>query len=193
MTLDFAAYSSVRARVQTAGRKCTAQLPITASWDTVPPTLRRWAMGRVRAMLHHEGALCVRCASALAGGLTRPCHICAPVQMTLVSDGVEYPLIEGDLFAFDPPTRRLLLVATQPGARDRWASRLEVDAAEWAEHGPAEWNQLMQRVVGGLAGDGEDDFDATVRTFIWDGEREIPFPRPTRPRRPAISTGRLCP
>lgn len=161
----------VRARVRSGGRQYSAQLGVTGSWDALPSDYRRWVNIRLRTMLHDAGALCAKC-----GGSTRAtterCAVCAPVEMTLLSGGVEYPLIAADALPYG--ARNLLLIALCSSAASTVASRLEVEADWWARSGPEKWNEVMGRVVGRLA---EDHPGAEIRTFIWDGVRGIPFPR----------------
>ncbi|MEU1221347.1 hypothetical protein [Streptomyces microflavus] len=165
----------VRAQGRLHDRQITAQLALTAPWELLDQALRRWTTTRLRTMLHHEGALCASCLG-LTQTAPRPCPICAPVRLALWSDGVEYPLIEEDVYPYGGglgPFRRLLLVATAPSARGLLTSRLEVETVEWVRLGPAQWQQYVGRVVAELGAEERAD---EIRTFIWDGVREIPFP-----------------
>ncbi|WP_030372441.1 hypothetical protein [Streptomyces rimosus] len=181
MTFDFPDIPLVRAHAQAGERKLTAQVALAMPWNMMPPEAPHWVTGRLRMMLHHEGMLCDRCADLTSGDLTRPCLICAPVRMTLLSGGIEYPLIEdGDLpYGSPDPARQLLLIAVRHRELGLMTSRLEVDANTWVASGPETWDELMQHVAGQLVDEGEDDPGAEIRTFLCDRGREIPFPRRT--------------
>ncbi|MFF0754357.1 hypothetical protein [Streptomyces sp. NPDC004267] len=97
---------------------------------------------------------------------------CAAVRLSVEVGRQEFPLTE-DLLTVYAPGDRLRLIAT---VTPRWSvpyAALEVLAQQWTATDLWWRHRLMETVVGNL-GLGRGD-RRSVRTFIWDGKREIPY------------------
>ncbi|MGW0562900.1 hypothetical protein ACWDZ4_20330 [Streptomyces sp. NPDC003016] len=177
MSFDFPPPMMVQGEVISGGMKygCVQQI-FGVSWPMVPPTGWRYVAGKVKALLYGEGAICECCAEAAVstGSCARPTP-CAPVRMTIVTGRESYPLTD-DLLSTYSSFNRFRLVATPAEPAPFAFAHLEVAAPQWVRTEPARRHELMGEVVArlkemdpGLAG-------GDVRTCLWDGYREIPYP-----------------
>lgn len=176
MTLDFPEPMMAQGEVYSGGLKfgCMQQIA-GVSWPMVPPTGWRYVVRTVKALLHGQGVICAPCAG-LADDET-PCvhpEPCGPVHMTIWTGRAAFPLTD-DLLTTYSEFDQLRLIATtaKPRPHQPYAQR-EVAALKWVETEPAKRHEHMAEVVDHLKNSAVIPA-ADIRTFLWDGKREIPY------------------
>ncbi|MFJ5143011.1 hypothetical protein [Streptomyces sp. NPDC088707] len=177
----------VRAEVTADGlkhRRCH-QVPLHGFTTGVPAEAWRTAVRMATQGLFAKALICDVCADPPAGeecrGLVAGSLLstlieesggggCAPVRLTVEEGQRVYPLTE-DLLTVYGPGDQLRLIATTTARRPPYAA-LNVMAQQWTTTGLWWRHRLMEQVVEKLH-IGKDR--RAVRTFIWDGKREIPY------------------
>ncbi|MEU5181114.1 hypothetical protein AB0G49_13790 [Streptomyces longwoodensis] len=176
----------VRACVLSGGRQRAAYLQVTGSsgWSGLHVGMRKRAVREVKTMLLMQGALCRTCADG-QDAVPPPCTLCNPLALELCDGRGEYP-ITGDMLWVYPPAARFSLIAYLPPAepqpdrlvlaRTTQYAGLELRAPEWVDASPADRHRHMRKVVEHLVRDYPAVEHSKVRTLIFDGTREIPYP-----------------
>ncbi|AWI32728.1 hypothetical protein [Streptomyces tirandamycinicus] len=178
MTFDAPEPLFVWARVRAGELEAVSMIPVLGvSWGRMRPVSLRHAVRRAKVRLFNDGALCESCAGAY-GDVPGPCadarRRCSPVRLTIWTGTCEYPLTD-DLLTVYPSVSRLRLFARTLGNRTLF-STVEVGAAEWTGSTPEQRHAIMRDVVERLKRSALGEDTAGIRTFIMDGEREIPYP-----------------
>ncbi|MBV1940852.1 hypothetical protein KUF83_30420 [Streptomyces sp. BV286] len=177
MTLfEFPELMTVMGEVQTGRQKVSSMQQVASlPWEAIPATAWRHVVRKVKASLYYDaGAICVFCADLSPGGVS--CSAtprCGPVRLSIWPGlgAQRYPLTD-DLLTSYSGFDRLRLIATTSDLLGPYAQR-EVMATSWVRTDPMKRHALMQEIVGELD---RSVPTAPVRTFIWDGQREIAYP-----------------
>ncbi|MFD3815154.1 hypothetical protein ACFWRZ_08810 [Streptomyces rubiginosohelvolus] len=176
MTFEFGPV--VRARVRIDGTEMTSQLAIPrwGTWDDVPVEAQRHIVRQLKAKFY-PSTLCVWCSDLSIDEAYEPCLTCPTVRFTLWDGKRETRLPDP---APRPVPKRenpyfLKLVATAEVGSGRYATGLMVPAGDWhcstADRKLLTMNYLREELL-----ERSGCRTADIRTFVWDGEREIPFP-----------------
>ncbi|GAA2917225.1 hypothetical protein ACFQZ0_00315 [Streptomyces erythrogriseus] len=164
----------VRGTVLLGGQERMVQVQVSAvgGWGELPVTARKAAVHKVKTMLLMQGALCLVCADRHER--VDPCRLCPPVLLQMHDGRGEYPT-SGDMLRVYSVPARFSLVATVGEARAVY-SALEVAGLEWLQTAPELRHRLMRAVVDRLLRLYPGTDPGEVRTLIWDGTRENPYP-----------------
>ncbi|MFD7763610.1 hypothetical protein [Streptomyces microflavus] len=176
--MTFESPQQVRACVRVNGIEVVEQLAFTGwkTWDDIPSEARQHIVRKLKAQLYGRDALCVWCSDLSIEKAYEPCHTCPTVDLT-VWDGQSETRIPDPLARPVPQRARpyfLKLVAAAPVGFGGQACALMVPADEW-DRATAERKLLtMTRLREDLI-EHSGCRAADIRTFVWDGEDEIPF------------------
>lgn len=181
---DFPELQIVRAHVRVGEQIATSQIAMTLDWAKAPITARKWTVRKAKQELLQAGGLCMRCADS-HDPYPPVCLLHERPRVTLWDGHSDYPITGDMLRVYEPSTRFNLVAVTPPEELqpDRALLRsttqyagLELRAPEWVDAPPADRHRHMREVVDHLLHDYPAAEHSKVRTLVFDGAREIPYP-----------------
>ncbi|MBG7704826.1 hypothetical protein HCJ76_43895 [Streptomyces sp. MC1] len=174
----------VRAYVRIGEQIATTQIAMTLDWVKAPITARKWTVRKAKHQLLQVGGLCMRCADS-HDPYPPVCLLHERPRVTVWDGHGDYP-VTGDMLRVYEPSTRFNLVAVIPPEelkpcegllrRTTQYAGLELRAPEWVDVAPADRHRHMREVVDRLLQDYPTAEHSKVRTLVFDGTREIPYP-----------------